>query len=553
MKQLLHIIFITCVISGLLLPSPGTTPTASAQEGPVTVTENDTSAWVKYEDVAHGFTILVPPNAQVSPAEALPGSRTRVSLTGLGEADCGVTISFGVFVVDKPVEVDIETWTRPNPNWEEDLIDEGPTDSKGAFSYFQRHSGISDGLQRDVLRAYATRGGKVYFADLEPATSLLAEEAFWAILRSFVFVHSLDKSQPSVLSAYNQEAELVRAPAEPMSSPPPGYAVPIGGDKMITQRPHSAFTHACTGMYWRDCEAIDIEVNIDGHDPIFAPAAGTYIPVQSCYGNTATIYHANGTVTHLGHLDSFGPNIASGFVIQQGEVAGLGGNTFDPSCGKSSGPHVHWVLRDSSNVSVPISGAAGIDLASNLAHGGVTVNYSPSMTWSWPSNVLMFTADQTSLPVSVGTLRSLIVGKGWITTLYRSTGFQNRYATYFGPTSMSLSSLQTRSLRVFDDVCPVDSAPTAESETIEALTTCYAPPPSQVNDNVAFVNDVSVPDGSVLSPGQSFTKTWLVRNTGTSTWGANYQRASASALRPTPAPCGFRSTTGNSWSLAAIC
>jgi len=34
--------------------------------------------------------------------------------------------------------------------------------------------------------------------------------------------------------------------------------------------------------------------------------------------------------------------------------------------------------------------------------------------------------------------------------------------------------------------------------------------------------DVNIQDGTVLSPGQDFTKTWLIRNTGNCTWGEGY-------------------------------
>ena len=47
------------------------------------------------------------------------------------------------------------------------------------------------------------------------------------------------------------------------------------------------------------------------------------------------------------------------------------------------------------------------------------------------------------------------------------------------------------------------------------------PIPSQ--DNAAFISDVTIPDGTIVSPGQSLTKIWRVKNTGTSTWGAGYK------------------------------
>src|ERR671935_988388 len=41
-------------------------------------------------------------------------------------------------------------------------------------------------------------------------------------------------------------------------------------------------------------------------------------------------------------------------------------------------------------------------------------------------------------------------------------------------------------------------------------------------DNAAYVADVTIPDGTVLAPGQRFTKTWQIQNTGTSTWDSRY-------------------------------
>lgn len=41
-------------------------------------------------------------------------------------------------------------------------------------------------------------------------------------------------------------------------------------------------------------------------------------------------------------------------------------------------------------------------------------------------------------------------------------------------------------------------------------------------DDAVWVSDVTIPDGSVMTPGQEFLKTWKVRNTGDCTWGAGY-------------------------------
>ncbi len=44
-------------------------------------------------------------------------------------------------------------------------------------------------------------------------------------------------------------------------------------------------------------------------------------------------------------------------------------------------------------------------------------------------------------------------------------------------------------------------------------------------DVATFVSDVTIPDNTVVAPGQSFTKTWRMRNRGTCTWGPNYTLA----------------------------
>jgi hypothetical protein len=46
-------------------------------------------------------------------------------------------------------------------------------------------------------------------------------------------------------------------------------------------------------------------------------------------------------------------------------------------------------------------------------------------------------------------------------------------------------------------------------------------------DNLTYVADVTVPDDTVMSPGQDFVKTWRVKNTGACPWGAGYVLAYA--------------------------
>lgn len=53
------------------------------------------------------------------------------------------------------------------------------------------------------------------------------------------------------------------------------------------------------------------------------------------------------------------------------------------------------------------------------------------------------------------------------------------------------------------------------------------PKNSKCVNSAEFVEDVTVPDGTVLSPGEHFRKVWRLRNTGTCTWSRSYKVVSS--------------------------
>lgn len=55
-----------------------------------------------------------------------------------------------------------------------------------------------------------------------------------------------------------------------------------------------------------------------------------------------------------------------------------------------------------------------------------------------------------------------------------------------------------------------------------AIAEAAASPTPSCSDRVAFVRDVTVPDGAKIAPGKTFTKTWRLRNDGACTWGSGY-------------------------------
>jgi len=63
------------------------------------------------------------------------------------------------------------------------------------------------------------------------------------------------------------------------------------------------------------------------------------------------------------------------------------------------------------------------------------------------------------------------------------------------------------------------STPQATSTTVVLPTNTNVPIPC---DAAAFVGDVSIPDGTLLSANQTFTKTWRLKNIGSCTWSKDY-------------------------------
>jgi len=73
-------------------------------------------------------------------------------------------------------------------------------------------------------------------------------------------------------------------------------------------------------------------------------------------------------------------------------------------------------------------------------------------------------------------------------------------------------------------------APPATLTLLPPLTptqTPITPPPPTIQtagcDRASFVSDINIPDGTIFSPGASFSKTWQLRNSGTCTWTKSYK------------------------------
>ena len=93
-------------------------------------------------------------------------------------------------------------------------------------------------------------------------------------------------------------------------------------------------------------------------------------------------------------------------------------------------------------------------------------------------------------------------------------------------TDASLPTIQamvTQTMSALTLTAPTQT-PLPPTPTVAPATNTPVPTATPVSycDWVAFVKDVSIPDGSVFAPGETFTKTWRLKNRGTCTWTPDY-------------------------------
>ena len=71
----------------------------------------------------------------------------------------------------------------------------------------------------------------------------------------------------------------------------------------------------------------------------------------------------------------------------------------------------------------------------------------------------------------------------------------------------------------------VTPPPTATLANITPFATTISVNPTSSCNMMSYVNDVTIPDNTPMTPGQTFTKTWKVKNSGTCAWEAGYKFA----------------------------
>lgn len=94
-------------------------------------------------------------------------------------------------------------------------------------------------------------------------------------------------------------------------------------------------------------EGLDIAVDFGA--PVTATADGLviYAAPHAGYGNLVTIYHSNGITSRYGHLSRI--SVEAGQRVKRGDQVGNAGST-----GRSTGPHVHYEIRENDQAVDPL-------------------------------------------------------------------------------------------------------------------------------------------------------------------------------------------------------
>ncbi|MBN2556427.1 MAG: hypothetical protein JXA97_10855 [Anaerolineales bacterium] len=99
------------------------------------------------------------------------------------------------------------------------------------------------------------------------------------------------------------------------------------------------------------------------------------------------------------------------------------------------------------------------------------------------------------------------------------------------PQTPSAEAVATNIMRTIEALATQTIVLPSASSTATATPSTSAPIDGACTDRVAFIRDITIPDDTVFSPGEAFTKTWRVRNDGTCQWSADYALVFAGGTR----------------------
>lgn len=329
-----------------------------------------------YVDPRYGFTLTIPDGWHVAPATA-DGVGAVTTLTSYdpealddtGEdlderVDvAGVKIEIGLALFERPAEVPLAEWAYPHAEFADSLDGQSEVTVAGTAGLKQAFKDTSTYMH------YLPFGTKVFHVTVIPVGQGGAESAAFQlagdVIESFQPPSDLSTLGEQLLrDALNASeepadiadpsataAESVDAPTSLTTVAPAGYRLPFEGQRNITTGPRCSTEHQ-----GRSSEAIDFGMR-DRNRRILATNNGQVVDTltgwNDGFGNLLKVRHDDGLVSWYAHLDSFAVSVGNRVSI--GQLMAHSGST-----GNSTGPHLHFEVRHSSNNSIPIWDMPGI-------------------------------------------------------------------------------------------------------------------------------------------------------------------------------------------------
>ena len=317
-----------------------------------------------------------------------------------------------------------------------------------------------------------------------------------------------------------------------MSALPPFFLVnPVARSLVITDRFNAPRQYTFAPDKKQLHEGVDLMAIDPQGQPVAVLAAQRGVVNRVAftgqgYGHYVRIVHAWGDQTYVtwyGHLSTI--SVRQGQFVRAGQKIGVAGTT-----GFSSGIHLHLTLQ-------------------HIGHGlqGYTVDdvvdpepffrLGPVPEFSEATFVVDVTVPD-GMAVQPG--QRLI--KTWRVRNTGTTMWDARTKLVFvqgermdGPDAVSLPTVPVQPGQVVDLSARL-TAPVQpggyrsvwqlrgpDGQTFpNALSANIVVRPAVARDEASYVADVTIPDGTIVQPGETFVKTWRVRNSGTTTWTTGY-------------------------------
>lgn len=281
-------------------------------------------------------------------------------------------------------------------------------------------------------------------------------------------------------------------------------------------------------------EGLDFAATDTAGNPVRVLAAQTGVVNKigsqpTGYGNYIRIAHSWGEdvfVTWYGHLSQV--LVGEGQYVRAGDVIGVAGTT-----GFSTGIHLHLTLQ---HLGKGLGGYSVDDVVNPIDY----LRLQPTA----PFNLLALLTDVTVRDGSVMRPEELFT-KTWQIRNIGTINWQNyrlqplEGETFGAAEQIALPNLEAGTVGTVSALMRAPQASgkyrgvwvasDASGKTFGQVldTVIEVIPPRTVEtpavDMARFVADVTIEDGTVIQPGANFTKTWRIRNSGTTTWKDGYR------------------------------